>query len=115
VGGRPPPLDLSAEAALVQGLWRAAPACSLVHDAAEGGLAVCLAEAAIAGGIGAELDLADDPLALFGEGGGRAVIACAPDAVSGLDMPVTPIGSVGGATLLGVLIDELRQAYEVTI
>jgi phosphoribosylformylglycinamidine synthase II len=113
--GRPAALDLSAEAALVHGLWRAAPSCSLVHDATEGGLAVCLAEAAIASGIGAELDLADDPLALFGEGGGRAVIACSPSAISGLGVPATPIGSVGGATLLGVLVDELRQAYEVTI
>jgi phosphoribosylformylglycinamidine synthase subunit PurL len=113
--GRPAPLDLGAEASLVQALWRSAPACSLVHDTAEGGLAVCLAEAAIASGIGAQVELPDDPLALFGEGGGRAVIACAPDAISGLSVPATPIGSVGGATLLGVLIDKLRHAYEVTI
>jgi phosphoribosylformylglycinamidine synthase II len=113
--GRPAPLDLAAEAALVASLWRAAPSCSLVHDAAEGGLAVCLAEAAVASGVGAELDLPDDPLALFGEGGGRAVIACAEDAISELGVPATPIGSVGGATLLGVPVDELRQAYEVSI
>jgi phosphoribosylformylglycinamidine (FGAM) synthase-like enzyme len=112
--GKPPPLDLQAEAALVQELWRAAPACSLVHDAAEGGLAVCLAESAIASGIGAELDLPDDAVVLFGEGGGQALIACAPDAVSTLGVPTRPIGSVGGASLLGVRIDELRQAYEMS-
>ena len=55
--GRPAPLDLAAEAALVRALYESAPLCSLVHDVSEGGLAVCLAEAAIASGIGAELDL----------------------------------------------------------
>ena len=47
VGGRPARLDLAAEAALVEFLWRAAPQCSLVHDVSHGGLAVALAEAAI--------------------------------------------------------------------
>ena len=62
LGGRPAPLDLAAEAELVRFLYEAAPRCSLVHDVAEGGLAVALAEAAIASGIGAELDLPDDAL-----------------------------------------------------
>ncbi|MGH2921540.1 MAG: AIR synthase-related protein, partial [Gaiellaceae bacterium] len=113
--GRPAPLDLAAEAALVRALHDAAPRCSLVHDAAEGGLAVCLAEAAIASGFGAVLDLPDDPLALFGEGGGQAVVACPPDAISDFPVPAQVIGSVGGDTLLGVLIEELRPAYEVSI
>jgi phosphoribosylformylglycinamidine synthase subunit PurL len=113
--GRPAPLDLAAEAALVRALHEAAPACSLVHDVSEGGLAVCLAEAAIASGVGAVLDLPDDALTLFGEGGGQAVIAYPPGAVSDLDVPMRVIGSVEGATLLGVPIDDLRQAYEVTI
>ena len=52
-GGQPAPLDLEAEAALVAFLWRAAPTSTLVHDASEGGLAVCLAEAALVSGIGA--------------------------------------------------------------
>ena len=56
VGGTPGPLDLDAEARLVSFLWRAAPLCSLVHDASEGGLAVCLAEAALFSGCGAGLD-----------------------------------------------------------
>ena len=45
LAGRPAPLDLAAEARLIAFLHRAAPVASLVHDAAEGGLAVCLAEA----------------------------------------------------------------------
>ena len=79
VGGRPAPLDLEAETALIAFLWRTAPRLSFAHDVSEGGLAVCLAEAAITSGIGAELDLPDDRVSLFGEGGGQVVIACAPE------------------------------------
>ena len=50
--GTPPPLDLAAESRLVSFLWHAAPLATLVHDAAEGGLAVCLAEAAIYSALG---------------------------------------------------------------
>jgi phosphoribosylformylglycinamidine synthase len=107
-GGRPATLDLAAEAKLVRLLHETAPRCSLVHDVAEGGLAVALAEAAISSGAGAELDLPDDALTLFGEGGGRAILASSEE----LDLP--HIGSVGGARLLGVPIEDLRQAYEVT-
>jgi phosphoribosylformylglycinamidine synthase II len=107
LAGRPAPLDLALEAELIQLLHEASPRCSLVHDAAEGGLAVALAEAAIASGVGARLDLPADPLALFGEGGGRAILASSDE----LDLP--RIGTVGGATLLGVPIEQLRQAWEV--
>jgi phosphoribosylformylglycinamidine synthase subunit PurL len=108
LGGRPAPLDLAAEAQLIRLLFTTAPRCSLVHDVSEGGLAVALAEAAIASGIGAELDLPDDVLALFGEGGGQAIIASREL----LDLP--RIGTVGSASLLGVPVQDLRQAYEVT-
>ena len=83
VGGPPAQLDLSAEAALVEFLWRAAPSCSLLHDVSEGGLAVALAEAAIHSGLGADVELPDDPRAWFGEGGGQAVVACAPSVARG--------------------------------
>jgi phosphoribosylformylglycinamidine synthase len=106
-GGQPATIDLAAEAELVRFLHETAPRCSLVHDVSEGGLAVALAEAAIVSGVGAELDLPDDPLTLFGEGGGRAIVASAEE----LDLP--RIGSAGGASLLGVPIEDLRQAYEV--
>ena len=110
--GRPPPLDLAAEAALITAVHGVAASCSLVHDAAEGGLAVCLAEAALASGIGADLDLPQDAVALFGEGGGQVVLAATPSAISELPVPARRIGAVGGATLLGVPIHELRQASE---
>jgi phosphoribosylformylglycinamidine synthase len=107
LAGRPAALDLAREAKLVHELHELAPRCSLVHDVSEGGLAVALAEAAILSSLGAELDLADDALALFGEGGGRAILA------SSEELPFPRIGSVAGDTLLGVRIDDLRQAYEV--
>jgi phosphoribosylformylglycinamidine synthase subunit PurL len=106
LAGRPAPLDLQREAELVRTLHESAPRCSLVHDVSEGGLAVALAEAAIAGGVGAELDFADDPLTLFAEGGGRAILA------SSQELPFPRIGFVGGSTLLGVPIDHLRRAWE---
>jgi phosphoribosylformylglycinamidine synthase subunit PurL len=111
VGGRPARLDLAAEAALVEFLWRAAPQCSLVHDVSHGGLAVALAEAAIHSGLGAEVTLPDDPRAWFGEGGGQAVLACAPEVVSRIGgVPLRRLGVVGGARLLGPDVDELRVA-----
>src|SRR4051812_8198821 len=111
--GCPPDLDLDAEAALVAFLWRNAARLSLAHDAAEGGLAVALAEAAIHSGLGAELDLGNDHRALFGEGGGQAVVACAPGDVDALegDLPLRRIGVVGGASLLGLPLDVLAQAW----
>jgi len=118
VSGTPGRLDLDAEARLISFLWRAAPLCSLVHDSSEGGLAVCLAEAAIFSGSGAELSLDDDSLALFGEVGGRAVLACAPEARdevrelgTQLGVPVNGIGVAGGGNLLGVELAHLRSAF----
>jgi phosphoribosylformylglycinamidine synthase len=106
-----PALDLAAEAALVELLWRSAPRCSLVHDVAEGGLAVALAEAAIHSGLGAELSLdADDTVALFGEGGGQAILASGEE-LDGL----LRIGTVGGDALLGCAVAELRAAWEALL
>ena len=114
--GCPPAPDLAAEAALVAWLWRIASTASLTHDVAEGGLAVALAEAAIHSGLGAELDLPDNPLALFGEGGGQAIVAVPPGlaigAADSADIAVHRIGTVGGETLIGVSVDELRAAWE---
>jgi phosphoribosylformylglycinamidine synthase len=110
--GRPAQLDLTAEAALVEFLWRAAPLCSLVHDVSEGGLAVALAEAAIHSGSGAELELPDDPRAWFGEGGGQAVVACRPEIVDRLGgVPLRRLGVVRGERLLGSTVRELKEAW----
>jgi phosphoribosylformylglycinamidine synthase II len=120
VGGEPAHLDLEAEARLVSFLWRAAPHATLVHDASEGGLAVCLAEAAIVSSCGAALEIdAHDRVQLFGEGGGRAVISCAPQdegvlrtLARELDVPLRECGRAGGATLLGAEVTRLRAAWD---
>jgi len=119
IGGAPAVLDLDVETRLVGFLWRVAPHASLVHDAAEGGLAVCLAEAALVSGCGARLELEDDPVALFGEVGGQAVVACRPEAAPEVErlaaksgVPLRRVGSVGGGTLLGVELARLRRAWE---
>ena len=103
VGGDPAELELEAEARLIGLLPQLA--ASLVHDAAEGGLAVALAEAAIFSGVGAELSLPEDELELFGEGGGRVVVASAEP------LDLTRIGTVGGDALLGVTVAELAAAW----
>jgi phosphoribosylformylglycinamidine synthase len=93
-------VDLEAEAELVELLWRTAPKLSLAHDLSDGGLAVALAEAALWSGIGASVELPDEPLA------GAAIVACAPGAVRGLQ-----IGTVGGSKLLGRTLGELREEW----
>jgi phosphoribosylformylglycinamidine synthase subunit PurL len=111
--GRPAPIDLRAEAALVRFLWKAAPLLTLAHDVGRGGLAVALAEAALWSGVGAELELSDDPLDLFGEGGGQAVLACAPADVERLGSKgLRHVGVVRGDTICGADLEDLRLAWE---
>ena len=62
IGGTPAPLDLDAEARLVSFLWRAAPLCSLVHDASEGGSrGLPRGGGDLLRAAARSLDLADDP------------------------------------------------------
>ena len=111
--GVPAALDLRAEAALVRFLWRASPLLTLAHDVDRAGLAVALAEAALWSGIGADLDLPDDALALFGEGGGQAVLACAPEDVDRLGAKgLRRLGVVGGDSICGVDLEHLRGMWE---
>jgi phosphoribosylformylglycinamidine synthase len=111
--GRPALPDLAAEAALVESAWRLAPGLSCVHDVSEGGLAVALVECALAAGIGAELELERDAVALFGEGAGQLVLACAPERLASLDgLQPKRIGVVGGDQVLGCGLAELREANE---
>jgi phosphoribosylformylglycinamidine synthase len=111
--GRPAEPDLRAEAALVRFLWRAAPLLTLAHDTGRGGLAAALAEAALWSGVGAKLDLPAGELALFGEGGGQAVLACAPEDVERLGSKgLRRLGVVGGEAICGVELAELRHACE---
>jgi phosphoribosylformylglycinamidine synthase len=116
--GRPPLPILRDEAALIAFLYQAAPLASCVHDAAEGGIAVALAECAVTGGEGAELDLPADAVTRFGEGGGQAILACSAgnrarieELAAALAVPLRSLGKVGGDRLLDVPVAELRAAH----
>jgi len=120
-GGRPAMPDLEAEAALTAFLWRAAPLAACVHDVSEGGLAVALAECAIAAGIGVEMDggTSHALVDLFGEGGGQAVVAAPEERLGAIEslaeeagVPLRRLGTVGGPSLLGVPVADLRAAYQ---
>ena len=111
--GRPPAPDLAAEAALIRLLASAAPFLTSAHDASEGGLAVALAESALAAGVGADVDIGSEAVAWFGEGGGQAIVTCRRHDVARLDgVPLREVGVVGGARLLGVSLDALRTAHD---
>jgi len=64
-------------------------------------------------GIGADLDMPSDPVELFGEGGGHAVVACAPSNVDRLPQTVAlrKLGVVGGDRLGGLPLVELERAW----
>ncbi len=94
--GAPPVLDLMVEAAVQACVRRAIRAgyVRAAHDLADGGLAVALAEACIAGGVGCEVDLPGalstavdgrlDAL-LFGEAASRVLLAVAPEAIGRIE------------------------------
>ena len=111
--GTPAPLDLDLErrtqeclrAAIAGGLLRSA------HDCSDGGLAVAVAECALAGNMGAVIDQEDreDSGAaetLFGEGPARVVVSLAADHLADVEalarehgVPLRRLGVVGGETL----------------
>jgi phosphoribosylformylglycinamidine synthase subunit PurL len=127
--GRPPALDLAAEADL-QGLLVELAGRRLLagaHDLSDGGLAVALVEAVLAAGVGATVELPPGlpPLAaLAGESPSRALLAAAPEAAEelaalagGAGVPAARVGATGGDRLVvpGVLdlpLGRLRDAYE---
>lgn len=128
--GAPPPVDLSAERAagdLVLGLIRNR-LVEAVHDCSDGGLAVAIAEMALAGGVGADvrLDGGDIPhhALLFGEDQGRYVVACDPahtaevmSRAGNAGVAVRLTGRSGGSrlTLPGaapISLDSLREVHE---
>ena len=78
-----------------------AGALTSAHDVAEGGLVVALAEACIAGGIGARLELeAPTEALLFGEGPGAFVVSAPAEALRAFGDAARYLGAVGGETLV---------------
>ena len=128
--GAPPPVDLVAEKRngdFVRGLITSG-IVDTVHDLSDGGLAVAVAEMALAGNIGAVLPECPLPVPahayLFGEDQGRYLLAVEPDAVAdllysasaqGIDAAVIGVTGADSLTLPGdelVALDDLRTAHE---
>ena len=108
--GDAPKVDLAAERARgeqVRSLIQSGVATA-VHDISDGGLLVAVAEMALAGKIGAELDSLTTAQA-FGEDQGRYLVTTAGDAV--IEGAVR-IGTTGGTSVAGVALDTLRTAHE---
>ncbi len=125
--GAPPPVDLAAErlngefvAALIAG-----GRVSAVHDLSDGGLAVALAEMALAGGIGASVEsLGPEHAFFFGEDQGRYVLTAPPAETAAIvktaeraAVPLLSLGVTGGDGLrLGgappIALSKLKQAHE---
>ncbi len=125
--GAPPPVDLAAERRNGELLLSlvAEGRIAAAQDLSDGGLAVALAEMALAGGIGASAEAAGPEHAFFfGEDQGRYVVATAPaetarvvEAGRRAGVVVARIGVTGGEALkLGasdpVPLAELRRAHE---
>ena len=128
--GAPPPVDLVSErrnGEFVRGLILAGRVVA-VHDISDGGLAVALAEMAIAGGVGATIDagavVGPAHAWLFGEDQARYVISVEAGAVAQIfadaraaGVPVAAIGETGGdgLTLPGeaqISVKALDSAFE---
>jgi phosphoribosylformylglycinamidine synthase II len=127
--GAPPPVDLTAERRngdFVRGLIRAG-AATAVHDCSSGGLALALAEMAMAANLGATIAAPAGPkplVSFFGEDQARYVVTVrAGDAGKVLEqakqagVPMTAIGKTGGSELkLGearaISVARLREAHE---
>ena len=69
--------------------------------------------------VSADLDLGWDPVRLFGEGGGQAILSCGPAAAARIEelasdagVTLRTLGVVGGDRLLGIPVAELRAASE---
>ncbi|MHA6628222.1 phosphoribosylformylglycinamidine synthase subunit PurL [Pseudonocardia sichuanensis] len=131
LGGRPPVVDLAAEARLAALLARAAADRLLTgsHDLSDGGLAQALVESCLVGGHGAAVALPPlDPfVALFSESAGRVLVTVAADKVDEVlsrardaGVPATVLGTTGGAALAVEGLPELplatlRSAWEGTL
>ncbi len=114
VAGELPPFDLAAVTEALEAVRSAVRAGILhsAHDVSDGGLAGALAEAAIAGGTGAKIDLeplmrragVDEETALFGEGPGGILVSGPRSQLMELSRQVSrhgflALGQVGGEML----------------
>ncbi|MFC6577273.1 phosphoribosylformylglycinamidine synthase subunit PurL [Planomonospora parontospora] len=131
LGGLPPEVDLEAERALGRVLTEAAAQGLLTgsHDLSDGGLAIALAEACLAQGIGCTVSLTGDDafVDLFSESASRALVTVRPESFEAFaelcaahEVPCYGLGTTGGASLVveGVLdipVAELRETHTGTL
>jgi len=132
VSGRPPGLDLDRAARLVNLLVDGArqDVLASAHDLSDGGLAVALAEAAIAGDTGFAVGVPEGlppHVELFSESASRAVVAVEPPKAEGVEalcrfhqVPFARIGETGGPRLVygdafELPLAEARSVYEGAI
>ena len=128
--GAPPPVDLAAERRngdFVRQLIRSRQV-DTVHDLSDGGLALALAEMAMAGGIGAIVASAPEDLPLhaflFGEDQARYLLAVRPDdaadilyEANAIGVPALVLGVTGGDSLIlpggeAISVEKLKAAHE---
>jgi phosphoribosylformylglycinamidine synthase len=125
-GGRLAPVDLdlhAATAALVRHLVQTDLALG-VHDVSDGGLAMALAEAAVAGGVGVEVAEVGDHTEFFAESPSRVLLSVAPERAPLVTLhaqqagvPLRILGRARGARLVvnglvDVAIEELAAAWQ---
>ena len=132
--GKAPEIDLDFEANLQKILLEAIKSgyIKAAHDISDGGLSVALAEMAIHGNKGAEINLSDldgdsDIEKLFSEAQSGVILSCSKDDWGKLqremgqaDIPVVKLGEVKGKALkikdlLEVNVDEMKEIYESVI
>jgi phosphoribosylformylglycinamidine synthase len=118
VAGPLPQADLGELKALHAAIRQAVRAGALhsAHDVAEGGLAVALAECAIASGLGATVTGLGGEEELFGEGPGAFLVSGDADALRAFGAAARVIGEVGGDALdiegaLAVSVIDLERAH----
>lgn len=98
-----------------------------VHDVADGGLFVALAESSMSGGLGFSIHRPDDSLRkdafLFGEAQGRAIVGVSPNMktqveeyLSGSNLPHRFLGKVVSDALVvdGAKLLSVKEAYDVS-
>ena len=124
-GGTLPALNLNMHVSLIDivvSLVRQRLVCG-VHDISDGGMAVSLAEMAIAGGVGVAVSGIEGHAELFSEAPTRVLLAAAPAEAESVErfardsgVPIRIIGSAGGdrirvAGLLDVTVATAREAW----
>ncbi|HUM07178.1 MAG TPA: phosphoribosylformylglycinamidine synthase subunit PurL [Terriglobales bacterium] len=134
VWGYPPELDLEKEATLQRALVALIQQglAESVHDCADGGLAVALAECAFPKGVGARVSLSVQDLpaefVLFGEDASRVLVSCDPAKLARIQELASEYGlfadvigetggdrieiQVDGETAVSAAVRELGEAYE---